>query len=134
MSVTQNESWFASGIPVHLDELATELHAQNVAKGWWNSPAGHSVDDLNVCATKIALIHSEVSEMLEGLRKGHADDHLPDLTMEEVEAADILIRLFDYAGARGLRLNEAFVKKLVYNDHRADHKPDARAADGGKKF
>jgi len=54
--------------------------------------------------------------------------------MEEVELADAMIRIMDYAGWRGFDLAGAMSDKLHYNLHRADHKPEARAAEGGKKF
>lgn len=82
----------------------------------------------------IALIHSEVSEMLEGVRKGLPDDHLPHRKMEEVEAADILIRLLDYCAYRDLDIGGATWEKLEYNRTRQDHKDEARRMVGGKKF
>lgn len=112
-----------------LNVLATLCHDLSAQAGWWPENPDHETH-----ATKIALIHSEVSEMLEGMRKGLADDHLPARSMEEVEAADILIRLFDYAGARNLDLAGAMVEKLIYNAERADHKPEARSAAGGKRI
>jgi hypothetical protein len=83
---------------------------------------------------KIALIHSEISEMLEGARKGEMDAHLPNRKSEEVEAADALIRLLDYCGWRELDLAGAVADKLKYNTVRKDHTNEARRADGGKKF
>lgn len=85
-------------------------------------------------ATKIALIHSELSEALEGFRKDKMDDHLQYRKSAEVELADALIRIFDLAGALGLDLAGATMEKLVYNMHRADHKPEVREQAGGKKF
>lgn len=111
---------------VALKDMAIECHARAVVAGWWDKPR-----NAGEC---IALMHSELSEALEGVRKGAQDEHLPEFTSEEVEFADALIRIFDYAGARQLRLGEAFVAKLLYNANRADHKPEARAAAGGKKF
>lgn len=54
--------------------------------------------------------------------------------MREVELADAVIRIFDLAGAYGMDLGGAIAEKLAYNAHRADHKPEARAAAGGKAY
>lgn len=83
---------------------------------------------------RIALMHSELSEGLEGIRKDEADDHLPHLPSVAVELADTLIRVFDFCGKNGVPLQEAIEQKLAYNASRADHKRENRAADGGKKF
>lgn len=114
-----------------LNDLKQRCYAASANAGWWDYS---DVEREWAYPTKIALIHSEVSEMLEGLRKGLPDDHLPNRSMEEVEAADILIRLFDYAGARGLDLAGAVREKMAYNAQRMDHTREHRAAEGGKKF
>lgn len=90
--------------------------------------------DVREVATKLALIHSEVSEALEGVRKGKMDDHLPDRPAIEVELADAAIRIFDLAGALGLDLGSAIVEKLAWNTTREDHKRENRAKPGGKSF
>jgi NTP pyrophosphatase (non-canonical NTP hydrolase) len=112
-----------------LNEWARYCHDLSAAAGWW--PEEPTVETF---ATKLVLINSEISEMLEGLRIGLPDDHIKDLSMEAVGAADILIRLFDYAGARGLDLEDALRAKLDYNRDRLDHKKEVREAEGGKKF
>ena len=112
-----------------VSSLISLCHTRSKQAGWW--PENPSIETY---ATKIALIHSEVSEMLEGLRKGEADKHLINYSAEHVEAADVFIRLADYCGARGINLERLVMKKLMYNARREDHKLKARAADGGKKI
>ena len=82
----------------------------------------------------IALIHSEISEAMEGERKGLMDDHLPNRPMAEVEMADAVIRIMDYCGRWGYDIGGAITEKLNYNRNRADHKLENRKKDGGKKF
>lgn len=67
-------------------------------------------------AEKIALIHGELSEGLEGLRHGNPpDDHIPDFTSLEAELADAIIRIMDLAKATNSRLAEAIIAKHQYN-------------------
>lgn len=80
------------------------------------------------------MIHSEVSEALEGRRKGLMDDHLPTRPMPEVELADAFIRILDLCGSRGYDIGGAVVEKFMYNKNRADHKAENCTKDGGKKF
>lgn len=114
-----------------INGLSNEIFLGNVAAGWWT--------DINTGLRKnrnkaelICLMHSELSEALEGVRKNCNDDKLPDRLMEEVELADTLIRIFDYAGAYGLDLGGAMIEKLEYNRNRADHKIENRLKPGGK--
>lgn len=111
-------------------------HGLAAHSGWWKDKEGKPIDptDPNVFGTKMALIHSEISEALEGGRKGKMDDHLPHRYAVEVELADALIRIFDTAGAMKLDLAGAVIEKLAYNQQRADHKPENRFAEGGKAF
>lgn len=101
--------------------------------GWWDGVAGPVVPIPQI-NTKLLLIVTEIAEATEGVRRDLQDDKLPHRKMVEVELADALIRILDLAGAMGLDLGGAVVEKLVFNVTRADHKPDARSAEKGKKF
>jgi len=114
-----------------LNSLARNCHAAN--QHWWHHPVTGERLDRNK-GELLMLIVSEVSECMEGERKGLMDDHLPHRKMAEVELADVLIRVFDYAGAYGYDLDGAVAEKRAYNANRADHKADARLKDGGKKW
>jgi NTP pyrophosphatase (non-canonical NTP hydrolase) len=122
-----------------LNSLSRICHKASRDAGWWDNPIGEPyIDEAGwrdmVTPTKLALIHSEVSEAMEGFRKDLQDDHLPARKMAEVELADALIRIFDLAGAHGFDLGNALMEKFNYNQQRADHKRENRAATGGKKF
>ena len=116
-----------------VDLLQNRCHTAAFDAGWWSNPATNQQNPL-CFSNKIALVHSELSEALEGDRKNTMDEHLPHRPSREVELADAVIRLFDLAGAYDMDLAGAIVEKMAYNARRADHKPEARAADGGKKY
>ena len=120
-------------IAARVNALSAICHGNAYANGWWTNLHDGSPLIRND-GEMIALMHSELSEALEGARKGTMDDHLPRRRSVEVELADALIRIFDFAGAKGLDLGGAVAEKLEYNNNRLDHKRDARMADGGKKF
>jgi NTP pyrophosphatase (non-canonical NTP hydrolase) len=102
-------------------------------KKWWEDP----ITGQRITREKPALlmlIVSELSECMEGERKSLMDTHLPHRRMAEVELADALIRIFDYAGAFGYDLDGAFEEKRAYNQVRADHTHEARLRADGKKW
>lgn len=82
----------------------------------------------------LCLIHSEISEALEGYRKNLKDDKLPWRPMIEVELADTIIRIFDLCAGLNLDLGGAFVEKMKFNSIREDHTHEARRGEHGKKF
>ena len=120
----------ATNFLVHL------CHSTMVKIGWWKNPkTGKDPRDNVLCfSNKLALIHSEISESLEGDRKDLMDPHLPHRKNREVELADALIRICDLAGAYGMDLGGAVKEKLAYNVVRADHKLENREASGGKTY
>lgn len=117
----------------NLKRICEHIHRLN-ASFYRNFEGKRIADTPEFSATKIALMHSELSEMLEGLRTGIQDKHLPARLNEEVEAADLFIRLADYCAWRGFDLAGAIADKLRYNATREDHTTAARLAANGKKF
>ena len=111
---------------------AKDCHSTAVEGGWWHDEDGVK-KDRNV-GELLCLIHSEISEAMEGARKGLMDTHLTHRTMMEVELADSIIRIFDLAESRGFNLGQTIYEKLEYNKSRADHKKENRLKEGGKKF
>lgn len=100
--------------------LQAEAHANSRAKGFWDKERN--------MGESIALVHSELSEMLEGIRHGNPpSDHIPEFSAAEEEGADVIIRLFDMAGGANWRLAEAVIAKMKFNAGR-------EKMHGGKKF
>ncbi len=116
-----------------LNLMAQQVFEDNVKMGWYTDPATGERKERNV-GELLALIHSEISEGLEGHRKKLMDTHLPHRAMLEVEMADAIIRIFDLAGYLGLDIGGAYVEKREYNANRADHKLENRIKEGGKAF
>lgn len=115
-----------------INKLTKEIHQDNIKAGWWHDLQGNELDR-NV-PEMLCLIHSEISEAMEGYRKNLQDDKLPHRKMFEVELADALIRIFDLAGKYNMDLDGAIAEKREYNRNRADHKLENRVKDNGKKF
>lgn len=87
------------------------VHKNAVDHGWWEED--RSDGEL------IALIHSELSEALEYLRKGeNKSDHIHEFKGTEEEYADVIIRIMDHAEKRGWNIADAIIAKMQYNKTR----------------
>lgn len=103
-----------------INELAKEIHKTAISKGFWREPS---------TATKLALIHSEVSEALEADRKDNyvnqiflSEEELPPEAFErfvkgtfEDELADIIIRVLDLAEFHKIDMEQHIKFKMAYN-------------------
>ncbi len=95
-------------------EVQRQAHEIAKAHGFWEEGiANRNVPEM------IALMHSELSEMLEAYRhKNPPSEHIPEFSGMEEEAADLIIRLCDTCEAMGLRLTGAIVAKMEFNRNR----------------
>lgn len=115
-----------------INNLVEVCYGNAKAAGWHGPIAPETEKYLK--GTQLMLMVSEIAEAMEGERKGLKDTHLTERPMVEVELADAIIRIADYCGKWGYDLGGAVVEKLEYNKTRADHRPEERAKQNGKKF
>lgn len=100
-----------------LRDLQQRAHQTATEKGFWSDT--DLTDD--VIGNKLMLIVGEVSEAHEALRKGERDWYLTAEGKFEglpIELADVLIRIFDLAGALDIDLQGCVENKMAYNDTR----------------
>lgn len=101
-----------------LNELRDRVHALAVSKGWYEN---RDVSDPNVLGSMLALIHSEVSEALEDVRRGRLGNWVRTSAESDKpiglnsELADIIIRTLDMCGALGIDIDAAVEAKHAYN-------------------
>jgi NTP pyrophosphatase (non-canonical NTP hydrolase) len=79
-----------------LDALAAVLHETAISKGFWEGPKNH-----DKIGNKLALVHSEVTEVLEAIRKNKGSKEVVE------EMADVIIRLLDLYAAM---MNAGFIQ------------------------
>lgn len=99
---------------MNLNEIGEESLRTSAEKGFdnvtptdWDSPSGRLL-----IPTKLALIHSEVTEALEEFRKGHDRQNFGG------ELADIIIRVGQLGVGLGIDLDAAVVAKQEENRNR----------------
>jgi len=96
-----------------LNKLAAETFAAMEAQGFWD---GHLDNNLS----KIALMHTELSEVVEALRNDpnpsaiwYRGDGKPEGV--RFELADVIIRIADFAGRHTLDLEASIEEKAKFN-------------------
>ena len=75
---------------MNLDELAESINETSTEKGFWEPLSRMSEQDYFIFYSKqLAMIHSEVTEALEALRKDRGDQYFVE------ELSDLIIRTLD---------------------------------------
>lgn len=83
--------------------MTSEIRELNIHNGW-RTEEGND----NTLGDDVALLHSEVSEILEAFRH----DNWEEL---QAECADVLIRLLDFCDRRNIDLFTEYMKKMRKN-------------------
>ena len=124
-----------------LEQIARACYRTAERKGWWEGYPNKPVNEQNPerLASKLCLIHSEVSEALEELRENDGGTYFTEpyndygAGMRRIckpgakgakpegfpaELADVVIRVFDLALFLGIDLSEVIKLKMLYNETR----------------
>lgn len=103
-----------------LNELAKVIHQIAIEHGWWDTERNFG--------ESLALVHSEVTEVLEDWRHGRSMNVVqwevgphsgkPKPAGIPIEMADIIIRVLDLCAAHNIDIEEAINEKIAYNRER----------------
>lgn len=88
-----------------VDALAATLHETAIEKGFWEGEITH-----DKIGNKLALVHSEVTEVLEAIRKDKGSKEIVE------EMSDVIIRLLDlYAAMRNSEMVTDSLEEILDN-------------------
>ena len=114
-----------------LNDLAYEAWLSAEDNGWHKPrPDEYGVERQASTFERLGLIHSEVSEAYEAVRRGTPDHWQGKPEGLASELADIIIRTCELAQIQGIDLDFAVDCKMCYNRLRSD----VPVRDGGKSI
>lgn len=125
-----------------LSDLARDIHSLNRSKGFYDideeisclEGKENNLMELGVSSnfvskikllntiTRLCLVNTEVSEAVESIRsenfKDYNSKHIPEFLGIEEELADVIIRVLDISHNYKIRLADAIIAKLEFNQNR----------------
>lgn len=108
---TTKRDWDKPWLQNTINILSRDIYAWAVSKGFYE--ADRNTGEL------IALMHSELSEALEGYRTGNPpDEHCPKFPSELIEYADTIIRILDVCAYKKYDIGGAIMAKMAFNETR----------------
>jgi hypothetical protein len=102
----------------YFDEIQRLMYDNSCEHGFWPPDSAGHYDSPELISAKIALMHSEASELLELVRNNsmhESSEKDPLILKGEEELADYFIRGMDFAERYGLNVAEAILRKAIYN-------------------
>lgn len=94
-----------------IKKLQARAHETAKNNGFWDKGQENILAKLMLCVT-------ELSEFAENHRKDSKDimdEHCPQFTNQEIELADVVIRVMDIAEYMAIDLEAAILAKMKYN-------------------
>lgn len=93
--------------------LSREIQYNSAQHGFWDAGQQRNQPEM------LALMHSELSEALEAIRSNYPKDkHCPTWGNLEIELADCIIRIMDFACGFNLNVAGAILVKHKFNKSR----------------
>lgn len=91
-----------------LSEIQKQIAEINTSKGRRDDANNRTINDIEYVITKLALIHSEVSEAVEAVLNEDEFNFADEL-------ADVFIRTFDLADILNIEIDKAILDKIKYS-------------------
>lgn len=96
--------------------LAAKIHKQN--HKWWHDAKGNPIK--RDAGELLMLVVTELAEHVEGFRRDLLDDHVTHRKMDEIEMADAVIRILDFAAGFRVKIKFRTHNKSILIDKQAN--------------
>lgn len=101
-----------SEIIYNIDHIAHYIKGWRIEKGFTTPSTLNTLKERDQMLGKLALVHSEISEAVEAVRKNDLDNF-------KEEIADTIIRLLDITGTMEFSVAQEIADKMAVNENRS---------------